>query len=90
MDRSIAPERIDHLLHQQQLYQATKSELLAQYQGKYIAFENGLVLDSDSDDRQLMPRLYAKYGYRDIFVKYVCDPELQLSASAAGHLFSTQ
>jgi Family of unknown function (DUF5678) len=87
---AIAPERIEYLLHQQQLYQASKSELLSQYQGKYIAFENGLVLDSDSDDRQLMPRLYAKYGHRDILVKYVCDPEPQLSASAAGHLFPIQ
>ena len=83
----IEPARIKYLVHQQQLYQAAKAELLPQYLGKYIAFENGLVLDSDLDDRQLMRRLYAKYGHRDIFVEYVCDPEPQLSVSAAGHLF---
>jgi hypothetical protein len=76
----IEPERIDYLLHQQNLYQAAKPELLEQYEGQYI-------LDSDRDDRQLMPRLYAKYGHRDILVEYVCDPEPQLSVSAAGHLF---
>ena len=87
---SIAPERIEYLLHQQHLYQAAKPELLSQYQGQYIAFENGVVLDSDRIDRELMPRLYAKYGHRDILVEYVCDPEPQLSVSAVGHLFPTK
>jgi hypothetical protein len=86
-DSGIDPTRIEYLLHQQQLYQAAKSGLLPQYRGQYIAFENGLVLDSDLDDRQLMRRLYTQYGHRDIFVEYVCDPEPQLSVSAAGHLF---
>ena len=86
----IEPARIEHLVHQQQLYQTAKAELLSQYLGKYIAFENGIVLDSDLDDRQLMRRLYAEYGHHDIFVEYVCDPEPQLSVSAAGHLFPTK
>ena len=86
----IGPARIEYLVHQQQLYQAVKIELLPQYRGQYIAFENGIVLDSDLDDRQLMRRLYAKYGHRDIFIEYVCDPEPQLSVSAAGHLFPTK
>jgi hypothetical protein len=80
-------DRIEHLLHQQHLYQAAKPELLSLYQGQYIAFEDGVVLDSDLFDRQLMPRLYTKYGHRDILVEYVCDPEPQLSVSAVGHLF---
>lgn len=87
---AIEPSRIEYLLHQQHLYQAAKPELLGQYQGQYIAFENGTILDSDRDDRQLMPRLYAKYGHRDILIEYVCDPEPQLSVSAAGHLFPTK
>ena len=86
----IEPARIEYLVHQQQLYQAAKIELLPQYRGQYIAFENGIVLDSDREDRQLMRRLYAKYGNRDIFVEYVCDPEPQLSVSVAGHLFPTK
>jgi Family of unknown function (DUF5678) len=88
--QQIEPERIEYLLNQQHLYQAAKSELLKQYEGQYIAFENGVILDSDLDDRQLMPRLYAKYGHRDILIEYVCDPEPQLSVSAAGHLFPTK
>ncbi len=75
------------MLRQQYIYQAKKSELLDRYQGKYIAFEDGVVLDSDLDDRKLMHRIYAKYGHRDIFIEYVCDPEPQLSVSATGHLF---
>ncbi len=85
--QQVEPERIEYLIHQQNLYQAAKPKLLEQYEGQYIAFENGVILDSDRDDRQLMPRLYAKYGHRDILVEYVCDPEPQLSVSAAGHLF---
>jgi Family of unknown function (DUF5678) len=87
LESRIDPQRIDYLLQQQNLDQAAKPELLGQYEGQYIAFENGVVLDSDRDDRQLMPRLYAKYGHRDILIEYVCDPETQLSVSAAGHLF---
>ena len=80
--KPIEPARIDHLLHQQNLYQAAKADLLGQYEGQYIAFEDGVILDSDLDDRQLMPRLYAKYGHKDILIEYVCDPEPQLSVSA--------
>jgi hypothetical protein len=47
-----------------------------------VAFEDGAVLDSDQDDQQLMPRIYAKYGHRGILIEYVCNPELQLSVSA--------
>jgi hypothetical protein len=83
-------DRIEHLLNQQSLYQAAKPELLDRYQGQYIAFENGVVLDSDRSDRELMPRLCAKYGHRDILIEYVCDPEPQLSVSAVGHLFPTK
>ena len=75
----IDPTRIEYLVNQQQLYQVAKAELLPQYQGRYIAFEDGVVLDSDRDDRQLMRRLYTQYGHRDIFVEFVCDPEPQLS-----------
>jgi Family of unknown function (DUF5678) len=87
---SVEPHRIEYLLRQQDLYQSAKPELLGHYQGQYIAFEDGVVLDSDRDDRQLMPRIYAKYGHRDILIEYVCSPEPQLSVSAAGHLFPTE
>jgi hypothetical protein len=87
---SVEQHRIEYLLRQQDLYQSAKPELLGHYQGQYIAFEDGVVLDSDRDDRQLMPRIYAKYGHRDILIEYVCNPEPQLSVSAAGHLFPTE
>jgi Family of unknown function (DUF5678) len=87
LESRIDPQRIDYLIHQQNLYQVAKPELFGQYEGRYIAFENGVVLDSDRDDRQLMPRLCAKYGHRDILVEYVCDPEPQLSVSVTSHLF---
>jgi hypothetical protein len=90
LTKGIEQERIEYMLHQQNLYQAAKPELLKQHQGQYIAFDNGVVLDSDYSDRQLMPRLYSKYGHRDILIEYVCDPEPQLSVSAVGHVFPTK
>jgi Family of unknown function (DUF5678) len=78
---SVEQHRIEYLLRQQDLYQSVKPELLGCYQGQYIAFEDGVVLDSDRDDRQLMPRIYAKYGHRDILIEYVCNPEPRLSVS---------
>jgi hypothetical protein len=50
-------DRIEHLLHQQHLYQAAKPELLSQYQGQYIAFENGVVLDSDFPGGEATPTI---------------------------------
>jgi hypothetical protein len=88
--QSIEQHRIEYLLRQQDLYQSAKPKLLECYQGQYVAFEDGVVLDSDQDDRQLMPRIYAKYGHRDILIEYICNPEPQLSVSAAGHLFPTE
>jgi hypothetical protein len=51
----IEPGRIDYLLHQQNLYQAAKPEILEQYEGQYIAFENGNILDSDSPGGEATP-----------------------------------
>jgi Family of unknown function (DUF5678) len=80
--QSVEQHRIEYLLRQQDLYQSAKPKLLECYQGKYVAFEDGMVLDSDQDDRQLMPRIYAKYGHRDILIEYVYNPEPQLFVSA--------
>jgi hypothetical protein len=88
--QSVEQHRIEYLLRQQDLYQSAKPKLLECYQGQYVAFEDGVLLDGDRDDRQLMPRIYAKYGHRDILIKYVCSPEPRLSVSAAGHLFPTE
>lgn len=40
-----------------------KAELLADYEGKYVAFRDGKVLDSDLDRLTLARRFYGKYGY---------------------------
>jgi hypothetical protein len=78
---SVEQHRIEYLLRQQDLYQSAKPELLGHYQGQYIAFEDVVVLDRGRDDRQLMPRVYAKYGHRDILIEYVhefCRPGGQI------------
>ncbi len=46
-------------------------ELLSQYSGKYIAVLDDQVVDSDSSFHDLATRVYAKYGYRDMFMPKV-------------------
>ena len=48
-----------------------KDELLAQYDGQFVAILNGTVVDSDADFEKLAERIYAKYGYRDFVMQKV-------------------
>lgn len=68
-------DRLEYLERQGQLYEEAKPALLEQYLGEYVAFEDGKVLDHDSDDRALAERVYAKYGYRDLIMKKVAVKE---------------
>jgi hypothetical protein len=86
-NEEIAPARIAYLLQQQQLYRAAKVDLLPKYRNLYIAFENGLVLDSDASDIMLMQRLCIRYGHRDLLVVCVIASEYQLFKFSTGRLF---
>jgi hypothetical protein len=66
-------DRLAHLEHQQMLFDVAKPELLQTYRDQYVAFEDGQVLDYDSDDRAMAERVYAKYGYRDILMQWVTE-----------------
>jgi hypothetical protein len=75
--------RIQYLEQQNALYEQLKPSLLAQYQGQFIAFENGRVLDADRDEQKLAQRVYQAYGYRDLLIKQVLLKEPQLSIASA-------
>ncbi len=66
-------DRLAHLEQQQALFDAAKPELLQTYRDQYVAFEDGQVLDHDSDDRAMAERVYAKYGYRNILMQWVTE-----------------
>lgn len=45
-----------------------KTELLKEYENKFIAIVNNEVVDSDEDFPALAKRVYKKFGYKDIFM----------------------
>jgi len=47
------------------------SQLLPRYEGKYVAVLNGQVVDSDTDERALVQRVYQKFGYQPLYVQLV-------------------
>lgn len=51
-----------YISHQQALYERLKSSLVPEFEGKYIAFEEGEVLDSDASSEALTLRLYTLRG----------------------------
>jgi len=71
----IDPERLEYIEHQGALFDEAKPELIEQYLGEYVAFEDGQVLDHDVDDQRLAQRVYEKYGYRDLIMKKVSRQE---------------
>ncbi len=39
--------------------------------GKYVAIIDGQVVDSDTDDEELVARIYRRYGYRPMYIGLV-------------------
>ena len=60
--------RLQYLEQQNALYEQLKLSLIPQYQGQFIAFEDGRVLDADLNEQRLAQRVYQTYGY--IFLLY--------------------
>jgi len=56
---------------ERQAFWAMHSQLLSMYEGKYVAVLNGQVVDSDVDERALVPRVYQKFGYQPMSVQLV-------------------
>jgi hypothetical protein len=73
--------RLEYLDRQKSLYESVKPELVDQYLGEFIAFEDGRVLDHDLNERSLIERVYRDYGYRDLLIKQVWlkDPHLSVA-----------
>ena len=49
---------------QKRMFDKSTEDLIRKgYRGKYVAFRNGEVLDSDTDEHVLATRMYEKYGW---------------------------
>jgi hypothetical protein len=53
------------------LYEQQRRELLTRYNGQYIVFQDGVVLDADTDYASLIRRSYAESGPRPLFIRLV-------------------
>jgi hypothetical protein len=53
------------------LYEQQRHELLTRYNGQYIVFQDGVVLDADRDYASLIQRSYAESGPRPLFIRLV-------------------
>jgi hypothetical protein len=51
------PKAYDYLEKQEEIFNRYLPELLEKFAGKYIVFENGLVIDSDEDENSLLDRI---------------------------------
>jgi hypothetical protein len=80
---SIEISRLQYLEQQHLLYEELKPSLLAKYSGQFIAFEDGVVLNYDSNEKQLAQRAYKTHGYRDLLILQVLEKEPQLSVASA-------
>jgi hypothetical protein len=65
------PEVLEYIKYQAQLFDQKRSELLKQYDGQFVWFEDGEVLDTDPDQAALVIRAYSKTGPRPLLIKKV-------------------
>lgn len=64
---------------QAEQFSEAKTQLLPQYEGLYVLFENGTMLDSDADEEALVLRAFEETGPRPLFVRRVLAQEPILS-----------
>ncbi|MGK7889049.1 MAG: hypothetical protein AB4042_06915 [Leptolyngbyaceae cyanobacterium] len=79
----LSPERLHYFDQQNNLFAQNKAQLLHQYLGEFVAFENGIVLDHDPDEQTLLSRVYQTYSYRDLLIKQVLAHEPHRSVGGA-------
>ena len=81
----LEPSRLQYFEIQKALYETAKPQLIEQYLGEFIAFEDGRVLDHDLSEQKLVQRVYQHYGYRDLLIKQVWLEEPHLSVAGVFH-----
>lgn len=82
-EEQLSLERTDALRQQEALYEQMKPDLLKQYDGEFVVFENGVVLDHDRDEKALLHRVYQQQGYRDLLIQQVLLHEPRFSVGGA-------
>jgi hypothetical protein len=68
---AVDPDTIAYMERQAQLFDQQRPELLQQYPGLFVWFEEGQVLDSDDHEADLVARVYHHIGLKPIFIEQV-------------------
>jgi hypothetical protein len=61
---------------ERQAFWAMHAQLVAMYEGKYVAVLDGQVVDSDIDERALVQRVYQRFGYQPMYAQLVTSGSL--------------
>ncbi len=88
--RHLKASRLKYLDRQKALFDRAKPELVDRYLGKFVAFEDGRILDRDLDRQKLVKRVYRQYSDRDLLIERVCSEELPLSVVNVSHSHNPQ
>ena len=76
-------ERLEYLDRQEALFDTAKPQLLTSYRGKFIAFENGIVLDHDVSEQALAQRVFTQRPDQDLLIRQVLEQEPTLMVRGA-------
>ena len=81
--QSFAPEILSYLEQQQSLFEQCRDLLIVDYSGEFIWFENGDVLDQDTDESALFLRVLDVFPDRSLFITQVLPVEPKRAVRSA-------
>jgi len=67
----LRPAELKQFEREHRAFEHLREELLKTHQGQFVAVLNGQVVDADPDQGELAQRVYAKFGYRPIYMDEV-------------------
>lgn len=69
------PPELNALAKERVAFLSMKEQLLETHRGQYVAFKDGELVDSDSDEGTLVRRLYDRFGAVPLYIKKVEEDE---------------
>jgi len=67
----LQPAGLEQFERDHHAFERLREELLKTHRGQFVAVLNGQVVDADPDQWELAKRVYAKFGYRPIYMDEV-------------------
>jgi len=69
---ALCKKEYNHFRCEVELFEQKREELLKEYEGKFVAFYKGKVIDWDDDEGRLVDRMLEKYGHEEpIYIQRV-------------------